>query len=253
MAANDFELGKLSPLSGCECGWSAQPIIHQFQVGLRGGRAFSEGYDTTIVKLPLRYSYSPNLKWALIIDAPFSYIRNGGASSIAGSIGAGLRVPVGSNWSITSLFRLGSAGTLDLCTSGNFFSTGVLSQYNWKWSGFVLSLSNYAGYFTSTNFWLSGLNFNYHIQTYALKNGLSLTSCDWLCLFERPLNWSVSFVDTYFTKGGLFIRHYDEVGVSLITNYLNPCIDYDALIFGFTYQFGEKNYRGYLFNLDYQF
>ena len=253
MAANDFELGKLSSLSGCDCGWSAQPIIHQFQVGLRGGRAFSDGFDTTIVKLPLRYSYSPNSNWALIIDAPFSYLRNGGASSIAASIGTGLRLPITSNWSLTSIVRFGTAGTMDLCTSGNFFSTGFLSQFNWKWGSFVLSLSNYAGYFTSTNFWLTGLNFNYHIQTYSLKNGLSLTSCDWLFLCNRPLNWNVNFVDTYFTKGGLFIRHYDEIGVNLITNYINPCLNYDALIFGFTYQFGEKHYRGYMFNLDYQF
>lgn len=253
MAANDFETGKLSPLAGCTCGWSAQPIVHQFQAGLRGGRAFSDSYDTTLVKLPLRYSYSPNLNWAFIIDAPFSYLRNGGASSIAASIGTGIRVPIFSNWSVTGIVRFGTGGTMDLCTSGNFFSTGLLSQYNWNLGKVVLGISNYAGYFTSTNFWLTGLNFNYHIQTYAIKNGLSLTSCEWLSLCNRPLNWNVSVVDTYFTKGGLFIRHYDEIGVNLIGNGINPCLEYDALIFGFTYQFGEKHYRGYMFNLDYQF
>ena len=84
MAQEDYLVGHLSPLSGCDCCWSAQPIVHQFQTGLEAGRAFSKGFDATVITSPLRYSYSPDLEWALIIDAPLTYIRNGGASSLFG-------------------------------------------------------------------------------------------------------------------------------------------------------------------------
>ena len=59
MAQSDYLLGHLSPLSGCDSCWSAQPTIHQFQAGTYVNRGFSRGFDTTLVTLPLRYSYSP--------------------------------------------------------------------------------------------------------------------------------------------------------------------------------------------------
>lgn len=253
MAQSDYLLGHLSPLSGCDCCWNAQPIVHQFQLGSFAGRAFSRGFDTTSATFPLRYSYSPDLNWALILDAPLTYNRNGGASSIVGSVGMGLRIPVTHDWSLTPIVRGGAGGSLDLCTSGSFISAGLTSVYNYKFCEYVLSMTNYAGYISSTNLWLSGINFNYHLHNYIFKNGLSLTSCQGFTLCNRPVNFSISFEDSCFTREHLFIKHYDEVGISMITNYINPCIDYDCLSLGFFYQFGQKNYKGYFLNLAYQF
>lgn len=253
MAQADFLLGHLSPLSGCDCNWTAQPIVHQYQTGLYAGRAFSKGFDTTVVTLPLRYSFSPNLKWAFILDAPLTYLRNGGASSVVGSLGTGFRIPILNEWSLTSIVRFGFGGTLDLCTSGCFASTGVTSVYNYKISDAVLTMTNYAGYSTSTNFWLSGVNFNYHLHNFIFKNGLSVTTCKGYVFCNRPINLSLSFVDTYFARERLFIRHYDEVGVSLIANQLIPYFNYDCLSLALSYQFGQKRYKGYFFNLTYQF
>jgi hypothetical protein len=253
MAQSDYLLGHLSPLSGCDCSYGAQPIVHQFQAGFIAGRAFSGGFDTTTVTLPSRYSYSPDLNWAFIIDAPLTYNRNGGASSLYGSLGLGLRLPVTDYWSLTPIVRMGAGGSLDLCTAGFFVSTGITSVFNYKICDYLLSMTNYAGYLTSTNLWLTGINFNYDLHNYLFKNGVSLTSCDGATLCGYPLNLSLSFIDSYFAKDRLYINHYDEVGISLISSGINPCIDYDSLSLGFSYQFGQKNYRGYYLNLIYQF
>lgn len=253
MAQSDYLLGRLSPLSGCECGWSAQPILHQFQVGLNAGRAFSKEFDTSTVSPNIRYSYSPDSERALVIDAPFTYIRNGGASSLFGSLGFAFRLPVTHNWSLTSTVRAGFGGSLDLCTSGVFLSTGVMSTYQYEMFDCVLAMTNYAGYFTSTNLWLSGVNFNYNLHNYVFKNGLSLTTCKGFAVCERPVNMSVSIIDSYFTGQRLYMQHYDEIGVSLITTHVNPYIDYDCLSLGFSYQFGEQSYTGYVLNMAYQF
>lgn len=253
MAQADYLTGNLSPLSGCNCGWSAQPIVHQFQVGFLAARGFSKGFDTTSVILPLRYSYSPDLNWALIVDAPFTYNRNGGASSVFGSLGLGVRLPITCKWSLTPIVRVGAGGSLDLCTSGSFFSAGVTSVYQYKMDNVVLDITNYAGYTTSTNLWLTGVNFNYRLQTYIFKNGLTLKTCNAFTFCNRPLNFSVSFVDTLFSRNRLYIRHYDEIGLSVIASGINPCLDYDCLTLGFAYQFGEKNFKGYCLNLTYQF
>lgn len=253
MAQSDYLVGTLSPLSGCGCCWSAQPIVHQFQAGTFAGRSFCKGYDTTTVTLPLRYSYSPDYRWAVIVDAPLTYYRNGGASSAFGSLGFGVRVPVANDWSLTPTVRLGAGGTLDLCVSGSFVSTGVTSVYNAKLCEHVLSLTNYIGYFASTNLWLTGLNFNYHLHNTIFKNGLSLTSCQGFTLCSRPFNFKVSIEDTYFAGDRLFINHYDEVSVAVVTNNINPRINYDSLSVGFAYQFGQKGFKGFSLNLAYQF
>jgi hypothetical protein len=253
MGEADYLLGRLSPLAGCDCSFSAQPILHQFQVGLNGGRAFTDGYDTTIATLPLRYSYSPDGNWAVILDAPLTYLRNGGASSIVGSLGMGLRVPLTHDWSLIPIFRFGSGGSLDLCTSGNFASAGITSVFNYPVSDYVLTLTNYGGYITSVNFWLTGLNFNYHMQKGIFKNGLSVSTCKGFTFLNRPLNFRLGFEDTYFTGGGLFIKHYDQVQIAMFSTGINPCLDYDCLETTFSYQWGERSYKSYTFGLAYQF
>lgn len=253
MAQSDYAMGLLSPLSGCDCCWSSQPTPHQFQVGLDGIRAFSEGYETTAITVPLRYSYSPDCQWAFMIDAPLTYFRNGGASSLFLSLGVGLRFPITEGWSLTPQFRLGSGGSLDLCTSGNFISAGITSVFEYKLTNYVLKLTDYIGYFSSTNLWLTGINFNYHLHNYVYKNGFSITTCDALTLCGRSINFSASFVDTCFSKDKLFINHYDEVEVAAIIQYINPCLDYDCATLGFSYQFGNHKYHGYRLKIAYQF
>ncbi len=253
MGQADYALGRLSPLSGCSSCWDAQPLVHQFQAGLWAERAFPGGYETTMVTLPLRYSYSPDLRWALIIDAPLTYNRNDGSSSVFGSLGIGLRLPILDFWSLTPIIRLGSGGSLDLCTAGNFAAAGATSEVHIKLSDYVLSMTNYASYYTSTNLWLTGINFNYHLHNWVYKNGVSITSCCGYEVLNRPLNLSVSFVDSCFTGDRLFINHYDEIGISLITTGVNPCLEYDCLSVGFTYKFGGHGFNAYAFNCTYQF
>ena len=253
MAKSDYLLGQLSPLSGCDCSWNTQPIVNQFQTGLDVTRAFAGGFETTSVTIPLRYSYSPNLDWAFIIDLPITYNRNGGASSLFNSLGLAIHLPITHEWSLTPLVRFGSGGTLDLCTAGCFFDTGITSVYHYKFLNYVLTMTNTISYYTTTNFWLTGINFNYHLQNYVFKNGLSLVSCKGFTFCNRPLNFGLSVVDSYFASHLLYIQHYDEVGISVITNNLIPYFNYDSLSLGFAYQFGEKSYRGYNFNMIYQF
>lgn len=249
----DYNMGRLSFLSGCECCWNSQPIPHQFQVGANICRAFSKGFDTTSVQLPLQYSYSPTQSWAVIFNAPLTFHDNGGAYSLFGSVGLGFRCPLTQNWSLTPVLRLGSGGSLDLATSGSFLSSGLTSVYNFHLFNGVLAMTNYAAYATSTNLWLTGLNFNYRIQSWVFKNGLSYTTCDGYRLCNRPIHLNLFWVDTQYTSNRLFMKHYDEIGFDLFSTGINSCLDYDCLSVGFAYQFGQKNFKGYTLNVKYQF
>lgn len=253
MAQADYMLGHLFPLSGCNRCTDAQPVVNQVQVGLYTGRIFAGGFDTTSVTIPLRYSYSPSFNKALIIDAPITYLRNGGASSFVSSLGVGYRFPVMEGWSMTPVLRIGGGGSLDLCTSAAFISAGVTSVFNYKITNYVFSLTNYVGSLSSTNLWLSGVNFNYRLKNYVFKNGLTWTTCNAFCLGGRPVNCSLSIVDSFFGRNQLYIRHYDEISFSFIINNLNPRLNYDSLSIGFAFQFGQHDLKGYFMNLAYQF
>lgn len=253
MAQSDYLLGQLDPLSGCDCESSIQPIVHEFQASVTAGRVFSKGFDGTTVHFPLRYSYSPSCDWALIIDTPVTYIRNGGASSLVGSLGIGWRYQLTPGWSLTSVIRGGVGGSSDLCTAGSFVSCGLTSVYDYPIGNFTFTLLDYAGYFTSTNLWMCGDNFNYHLHNYVLKNGVSVVACRGFVVCNREFQYSLSIEDTCFLRDHLFLRHFDEVAVSLMTTGVNSCLDYDCLSVTFTYQFGQKDYRGYMLNLAYLF
>jgi hypothetical protein len=253
MAQGDYLFGNLSPLSGCNCCWSAQPITHQFQTGLNVGRGLVKGFETTTINIPLRYSYSPNRTYAFIIDLPNTLNKYDGAYSLAGSLGFGLRIPITHEWSITPTLRGGLGGSVDLIGTGTFVSTGLVSNYNFAFYHHVLSITNQASYFTSTPFHLGSINCDYHLHNFVFKNGFALTFCQGVEFCCRTYNYKVTFIDSAFAGDHLYIEHYDEVGISLVTHSINPCIDYDCLIFGFAYQFGQRNYKGYSVNFVYQF
>lgn len=253
MAQSDYSFGRLSPLAGCSCCWSSQPIVHQFQLGLNTGRAFADEFDTTLISLPLRYSYSPCLNWAFILDAPMTLIKNGGAYSVFSSLGFGFRIPIIRDWSLTPTLRAGVGGSADLTTGGAFVSAGLTSNFGYPISNYVLTMTNYAGYFSSTPLHLGGINFDYHLHNYIFKNGVVFTTCNGFEFYNRLINFNMTFTDTVLEGDPLFIEHYDEVGVALIINGINPYLDYDCLSLGISYQFGQEGYKGYYMNLLYQF
>lgn len=253
MGQADYLLGRLTPLAGCTICYSAQPVLHQFQIGAGFTRALTGGYETSLASLPLRYSYSPDGDWAFILDAPLTYMGNGKSSSLYGSIGFGVRVPMMLCWSLTPVLRVGSGGSLDLCTAGNFASAGLTSVYDWTLSDYLVSLTNYAGYITSANFWMTGVNFNYRLKNGIFKNGLAFSSCDGFTLCRRTINFRIAFEDSYFSGRGLYISHFDQIELALFTTSINPYLDYDCLETSFSFQWGEKNYKAYSLNVTYQF
>lgn len=253
MAQSDYAFGRLAPQSGCSCCWVAQPIRHQFQVGLDTARGLTHGFETTSITLPLRYSYSPDRLHAFIIDMPITVNKYGGAYSLVESIGFGYRFPLSCQWSLTPTLRIGFGGSCDLSTAGTFIAPGIVSNFNYWICDFVFSLTNQVTYFASLPLHLGSINCDYHLYNFVFKNGFALSSCQGFKVCGRTINYEVTFVDSLFTGDPLYIKHYDEVGVSFNTTYLNPCIDYDCLSVGFVYQYGQRDYKGYILNAVYQF
>lgn len=254
MAQADYNLGRLDLQSGCfECSWSSQAVNNQFQLGVSVGKAMINGWDTIVITAPFRYSYSSCSRWALIFDLPITFLDNGSAWSVDGSVALGLRIPVIYTWTLTPEVRWGLGGSLSLATLGSFIDAGVNSNVNIPISNFVLGITNFAGYYGTIPLNWGGIRFNYELTNAILKNGIRLTTCNELCICNIPFNFDFTFTDSLFLGDKLYIEHYDEVGFSVICNRLNSLVKRDSLIFGASYQFGEKGYNAYTGSVAYQF
>lgn len=241
MAQRDFLLGG-SCFSCCP----------SFLLGGYLTRAFSHGFDTTTVTLPLSYRQTLPYKSTLFCELPVTFQENGGAYSLFGSLALALAFPLVENrWQLMALSRLGAGGSMDLACAGNFASFGVKSEYTCPARRMDIILTNYAGYFSSTNFWLSGINCNYHLHNWIFKNGLTLALGEGINLCAKELFLSAFVVDTVFSKDPLYVRHYDEVGGSLA---LCRCFTgADRLSLRLSYFFGEKSFKGYSLYFTYEF
>jgi len=253
MPQADYLLGRLTPLSGCDCCWSAQPVHYLFQTGFLDTEAMCRGFNTTNYSFPLRYSFSPDHRWAFILDMPLNVIVDGRAFCLDTSLGLGVRMPVTPNWSLTPILRTGVNVSIDLSTGGSFISTGVTSCYDFHIRNWVLSVIDYAGYITSLPLHAGGINFDYHLHNFVFKNGLALTSCQGWQVCGRPVNLSLTYENSAFTGSTLFIEHFNEVGLALITQHIIPCLCYDLLSLNVSYQFGHRSYKAYTIGLIYQF
>lgn len=251
MAQGDYRLGRLSPLAGCSCDWSAQPVNHLFNEGVNIGRSFCE-FDTSYAVFPYRYSYSPDRDWAFIIDAPQAALVNGRAFSYNGTFALALRAPLAKWWSLTSIVRGGLGLAIDLSTGGAFVSTALTSNMQWCFGDILLAVTNSASYIASTPLHGDGVNFDYHLQNYVFKNGITISTCNGL-LGYRTVNLQVYYLNSDFKGRKLFIENYNDVGASIIFENVNPWVCYDVLKVGGTYQFGQKGYKSYALNIDYQF
>ncbi len=254
MAAADYNLARLDPLSGCsECKWSSQSMGNEFQLGLSVGKAMIKGWDTIVITAPLRYSYSPQHTWALILDLPVTFLDNGSAWSVDGSVALGVRIPVVYTWTLTPEVRWGLGGSLSLATLGSFIDAGLNSNINIPISDFVLGITNFAGYYGTIPLTWGGIRFDYDLSNVILKNGIHLTTCRELCICNIPFNFDFAITDSLFLGDKLYIEHYDEVSFFVICNHLNALVKRDSLLFGASYQFGEKGYNAYTGTVAYQF
>lgn len=250
MSQSDYLLGYNFPLQGCCCDPRGR---HRFKGGAEFTRGFSDGFETSLATLPLQYGYSRCGSRELIIDLPVSYMKSGGSSSVFSSFGVAVKAPLTCRWSLTPAVRFGAGGTLDLCTSGSFLSAGVTSTYVIPISDFALSILNYASYISSTNLWLTGINFNYNLHNYVFKNGFVLTKCSGFEVCGRRVSGGVSFEDSYFARERLYMHHWDEVGLFFVVQGVNPCLCWDALQGKVSYLWGERGYHGCAVGAEYFF
>ena len=209
--------------------------------GARLGRFTSNDIDTTVIELPFNYTIPlADPRYALIFDLPLTYVDIDGATSYAGSLGFGVRVPVFDNWSITPSLRSGITGSVDLGSVGGLYST----------------LGNMVSYVATTpiDTEVDGYQIEYDLENYITRNGVGLSGeVPGRTLLGLPMTWEAYVVNTQIFGDDVFIDNYTDVAFSLGSKASNNGITWDAVRLGLAYTFTNEDYSGFKLDFGYRF
>ena len=257
MVSSDFLLGggyfnsSSSAQSGEESGEDDTNLIG---IGVHYGHASSLGFKSDVVTLPLNYIWTLSKPgWAVIIDAPLTYINIEDSEAYHGSLGLGLRIPLlGRRWAITPMFRAGITGSRDIGSAAIIYSGSLTSNFNLYFGDIKLSLNNMVGYYRTDSIKIGDYDIEYDLENEVFRNGFSLEgSLNWT-LLDDPTSWELAFVDTRFIGDDLFLDNYNEVALSFGTRRRTNRMTWQSLRLGAQYTFGD-DYDGYQVTLNYRF
>lgn len=212
MVASDYGLGADSVLLGG--GASAGPSGNYASIGLQFDRYTSGGYDTSVTRLPLGYSFALDNGYRLSLDAPLSMADSEGAKSYNGSFGAALKIPLADNWALTPALRAGLAGSEELGSAALLYSGSLTSRYVWDFGALHLGMANMVGQYQSRELEVGDYNVDYTLSNTLLRNGLDLNGSFGATFLGDNTRWRVWVIDTRFSGDALFVEDYQEFGFS---------------------------------------
>lgn len=221
----------------------------------RLGRYTSDGVSQTVFELPLSYTIPlADPRYGIVLDAPITYVDTDGAESYSLSLGAGLRVPVFDNWTLTPAVRVGATGSIDLGSAAFLYSASLTSSYRWSMGSFDWELGNMVGYTETSGAIESGdLEIEYDLQNTVTKNGISVSKPTSRRLFGESTTWQFSIANTQIFGDDVFIENYTDVAFSYGTVASQNGLTWDSFRLGLTYTFTNEDYEGFRLNFGYQF
>lgn len=224
--------------------------------GARFGNYTIGSNDTSVVVLPLSYTYTFANGSGLILDVPLTIADTSGAQSYSGSFGVGYRfavpvtLPERWQWSLTPALRFGGVGSIDLGAVGGLWSGSVTSSLTAPLrDGMNLTLGNMVSLLRTVPVNYGGYNTSYELQNTMYRNGLILNQR--LGEFRgREISGSLFAIDTRFAGDALYVSSYQEYGVYLNAGQPMRLGGLQVpLRAGVTYLQGERGYSGFTVNL----
>ncbi|MGC1497920.1 MAG: hypothetical protein WA790_19100 [Sulfitobacter sp.] len=258
MIASDFGAGTgLADIGNSQADGSTSDDkpSNLFGFGARLGRYTANGVTQNVIELPLSYTIPlKDPRYGVVLDAPITYIETAGTDTFSFSLGAGLRVPVYDNWTITPSLRVGATGSVDLGSVGVLYSAAVTSSFRWSMQNLDWELGNMVGYTqTSGAIGADDLEIDYDLQNTVMRNGISISKPTSRRIFGDKTTWKLSVVNTQIFGDEVFIDNYTDVAFSFGTVASKNGLNWDSVRLGLTYTFANEDYDGFRLNLGYQF
>ncbi len=242
-------------------------IANQFSVLLRFGRYAAHGFDSTVLSLPLGYTWNLSNGLGLAVDFPVTYSETDGAKAYNASLGLGVRLPLSRfllanperwEWDITPIVRFGAAGSPELASLGLVYALGVKSDVTLHLTpAWHIDLQNLVSRYKTIPIHAGDLHIDYALENVLFRNGLSMSimlpgRLTFWPLVNKKLSIKGSFTDTRFTGNEIFGKAYDDVAIDFGTVSQEGGATWENARIGFQYTF-SNDFHGFAFNLGYTF
>lgn len=226
-----------------------------FGISARFGRFTAAGAEANVIDLPLNYAQPlDDPRYAVIVDAPFTYVETEDTNSFSGSLGLGLRLPLYDNWSITPAVRTGVVGSVELGSAAILAGASITSNYRFSMNDLDFAIGNSLAYVETFPIEIDGTTFDYDLQNVVLRNGISVSGPLGVTVFGQPTTWEGSVVNTLYFGSDLYAENVTDIAISFGTvNSVNG-FTWDSLRVGVTYTFStDSDYQGLRLNFGYRF
>jgi hypothetical protein len=246
--APDFEPEDIAPLRT-----SSRPILLAQAGGslpaVRGavaaGNLAGAGLSANLLKfgalganaftVPLQYNVRSDIdpRRGFQVRLPVSVAAYEGADAASANLALSYRFPIDRRWVVTPSVGYGYTTSDDLAARGHLVSLSVASTYGWRLDNYDLVLANLAGYWRSLS--MSG--------TYGYDPGLSNGAFRNGFMVSRPIDLGgarraiqLHLVDTRVTGTELFVRNWQEIGVTFASRpRVNVARDYASAGIAYLY------------------
>ena len=244
MFQTDYALGTEGPFTSGAGRLDSAP--NHWNVGFDYGYAMGDVFDVQALDLPFAYRWNlRHPKWSMLFSLPLSVTFTENQWSVLASGGLGVQYRPTVWWSLTPMFRVGGAGSLDVGALAVLYSLTVTSSLRFEWRGIEFAMGNLGGFTKTTDgIEIGDFNFNYDLTNPILTNGGTIAGDTTFVLLGRPLAWRFFVWNTQIFGDAVYMDSQSEVGLGLSAPGTKGGNTFDAVSLSLGYVFGNEDYDG---------
>lgn len=190
---------------------------NQVGLGLRFGSYKTGDVNMQTTTIPLSYTvrFDGDPRKQLVVNLPFTYGTTEGAKLMNFAPSVSLRLPMNDRWTLTPTVSYGVTGSVDLASVAQMASVAVTSVYTIPVRDWSVSIGNMIGHYKTLKVSIGDYSSDPDIANTVYRNGVLVSQPVTFLGGDKILEYS--WVDTRYTGTALYMKWYDEVGVTLGT------------------------------------
>jgi hypothetical protein len=244
MFQTDYNLGSQGPFTTGDERLASAP--NQWELGFDYGYGRGGPYDVQALDLPLGYRWNfRNPKWSMLFSLPLSVTFTERQWSVLASGGVGFQYRPTDWWALTTMARVGGAGSIDVGALAVLYSVSLTNHMRYQWRGLEIAMTNLGGFSkTIDGLEIGGYDFSYELSNPILTNGGSISGNTALELRGRPLAWRFFGSNTQVFGDAVYMDSQSEVGLGLAVLSSSEGEPFNAVSLSLSYVFGNNDYDG---------
>jgi hypothetical protein len=210
---------KLAQAGGLPAGALRGPMRNLPGVGAEIGLFKDGDQSAKVLTLPLSYSLRSDLdpRRQFKVYLPVTVVDINGARVSQYTLGGSVRLPLATDWALTTAMNYSVLNGKDLGTAGKIGSFSLTSAYTFRGESSSLGIGNMVGYYRALSGTVGGIDTGSGVANTVFRNGLlwSMPAPRWIG-FGNSIEYTL--INTQYTGTALYLKNYTEVGVSVGTN-----------------------------------